>query len=466
MKERLETVIVFPRLAGKRIEPPVNVLPMAACVDRQGISSVRVIDGESLNLNPVSLVDEALKNRPEIVGISVYTPAYPRAKEILRLIKERRPEVLTILGGKHPTHFYSEVLEDENADIVVVGEGEEVLPQIVAVVASDRTAIRQSLQGKPGIAFKGDSDVSLASKVDLRKLPALDFQFLYPDLNFYLKNKNLIVDMESSRGCFGHCTFCLASRYRKGISFKEPDRFVEEVEHLTEKGVQHFFLTDDDFMASFSHVSEVVKQLAGAKIASELEVNVRADSFLKCVKKDPSLLTNCRSVGIKTFHMGVESANPEILEYTRKNIDLDSIQKAVEIGTRSGLTMITNFIVGLPYDTRQSILDSINFAEELKNHGPHLCHISIFMPYPGTEAYDDAVHEGLLDPRLLSLEDLKDVHDKVVIPTKFLTISEIRDLYNKFYDTFYTPEYLEKLRQSNSLDYKTAVYLAKKRCTE
>ncbi len=154
MKEKLETVIAFPCVAGKRIEPPVNVLPMASCVDRQGISSVRVIDGESLGLTSEQLVEEILRNRPEIIGVSVYTPAYPKTQEILKLIKELRPEALTILGGKHPTHFYGEVLEDENVDVVVVGEGEEVLPQIVAAVTNGGD-IKKNLQGKQGIAFKG-----------------------------------------------------------------------------------------------------------------------------------------------------------------------------------------------------------------------------------------------------------------------------------------------------------------------
>lgn len=313
--------------------------------------------------------------------------------------------------------------------------------------------------------LKADSNVSPSPKVNLKTLPPLDFKFLYPELDFYLKNKELVVDMESSRGCFGHCTFCLAARYRKGISFKEPERFVDEIQYLIEKGVEHFFLTDDDFMANFSHIQEVVEQFNQRGIESNIEVNVRADSFLKCIDRDSRLLANCRNAGIRTFHIGVESANPEILDYTKKNINPDQIRQTVGIGTHNNLTMITNFIVGFPYDTEQTIRDSINFSEDLRDHVPHLCHVSLFMPYPGTEAYTDAVNEGLLDPKKLNLEDLKDVHDQVAIPTKFLTTTEVGALYNEFYDRFYTPEYMAQLSQLNPLYYQTAKYLVKKRFT-
>jgi radical SAM superfamily enzyme YgiQ (UPF0313 family) len=462
MNNRLETIIAFPCITGKRIEPPVNVLPMAGCVDRQGISSVRVIDGESLHLQPEQLTEEILKNRPAIVGISVYTPAYPVTKEILARVKTLRPEVLTVLGGKHPTHFYREVLEDENADIVVVGEGEEILPRIVAATANGKRSVKQSLDNQPGIAFKGDSNVPLSPKVDIKNLPPLDFQFLYPDLNFYLKKDGVIVDMESSRGCFNRCSFCLAATYRKGISYKEPEQFVNEIQDLNQKGVKHFFLTDDDFMTNINHTTQIVAKLNQKGLAPEIEANVRADSLLKCVKQNPQLLTDCKHAGINTFHIGVESANLPTLEYIKKHIDLNQIRQAVNIGTQAGVTVITNFIVGLPYDTEQSIQDSINFAEELKQDGPHLCHISIFMPYPGTEAYTDAVREGLLDPRTLKLDDLKDVHDKAVIPTTSLTTTQVESLYNKFYKNFYSPEYMDLLLKTDPLKYQSAQYLVKK----
>lgn len=449
--ERFETIIAFPALeiddGERRKRPPVNVLPMAACVEQQGISSVRVIDGESLGLSPEDLAGEILKNRPQIVGVSVYTPAYPRAKELVARVKELRPEVITVLGGKHPTHRYWEVLDDRNIDFVVVGEGEEALQRIIVAKAFHSTTreMQETLTNEPGVAFKGRNLVPLTNRVDLKRLPPINWRVLYPDLDFYLQsNDNFLI--ESARGCFGKCVFCLAARYRKGISFKPAERFVEEMRFLFNRGFNRFFLTDDDAMINFRHIKAIFESIIDAHLPITLEVNVRADSFLKCAEKDDRFLTMAKRAGLKVLHLGIESGSQEILEYSKKGINLHQVEEGVKLAIQAGLIIESNFIIGLPYDSEKTIRESIKFALKLRQFGPHIPHISIFMPYPGTQAYDDAIKEGLLDPRVLDFTQLN-VHKGAVVPTKFLTMKEVEMLYNEFYDRLYSAEFMDYIRE-------------------
>ncbi len=466
-KERSEIIIAFPALeiddGGRRKRPPVNVLPMAACVEQQGISSVRVIDGESLGLSPEDLAGEILRNRPQIVGVSVYTPAYPKAIELVARVKELRPEVITVLGGKHPTHRYGEILNDRNVDFVVVGEGEETLPKIIVAKAIHSTAekMQESLVNAPGIAFRGRKTVPLANRVDLKNLSPINWKILYPDLEFYLQsNDNFLI--ESTRGCFGKCVFCLAARYRKGISFKPAERFVEEMKFLLDRGFDRFFLTDDDAMVDFHHIKEIFERVRDAHLPVTFEVNVRADSFLKCAKRDGGFLTMVRGAGLKVLHLGIESGSQEILEYSKKGINLHQVEEGVRLATQAGLIVESNFIIGLPYDSQKTIRESINFALRLRQSGPHIPHISIFMPYPGTQAYDDAVREGILDPRVLDFTQLN-VHRGAVVPTKFLTRREVEMLYNEFYDKLYSAEFMDYLRRAYPDVFAIAKGLVRKR---
>ena len=448
-KENFETIITFPAFeiddGERRKRPPVNVLPMAACVEQQGISSVRVIDGESLGLSPEDLAGEILRNRPQIVGISVYTPAYSQAQALLARVKELRPEVLTVLGGKHPTHCYRDVLQDPNVDFVVVGEGEEALPKIVAAKQSHPTtrAMQQSLASEPGIAFRERDYVPLTNRVDLRGLPPINWKVLYPDLEFYLQSEDNFL-IESSRGCFGKCTFCLAAGYRKGIAYKPLDVFLEELRFLASKGFQRFFLTDDDAMANYRHIKKILEGVRNENLSLTLETNVRADSFVKCAQQEDFLVL-AKAAGLQVIHLGIESGSPEILAYCQKGIELRQVREGVRLATQAGLIVESNFIIGLPPDNERTIRESMDFALELRKFGPHLPHISIFMPYPGTQAYDDAIREGLLDPRVLDFTQLN-VHKGAVVPTQFLTKKEVETLYNEFYDRLYSIEFMDNIR--------------------
>jgi radical SAM superfamily enzyme YgiQ (UPF0313 family) len=183
----------------------------------------------------VIIVDENVERIPnmevDLVGISAITPLAPRAYEIADTFRER--DVPVIIGGVHPSFMPKEALK--HADSVVIGESEEIWPEILKDV--ERRKLRRIYRGRPS---------------NLSKLPL-------PKRGLFKKRKYFTTNViQTSRGCPFDCDFCSVSLFcGRNVRHRPVNHVIREIANL---GKVIMFL-DDNIVASFRYAKELFRKM-------------------------------------------------------------------------------------------------------------------------------------------------------------------------------------------------------------
>jgi hopanoid biosynthesis associated radical SAM protein HpnJ len=201
------------------------------------------------------------------------------------------------------------------------------------------------------------------------------------------------VSLYTGRGCRSRCTFCLwpqtvgGQRYRT----RSVDNVVAEIEHATRlfPQVKEYFFDDDTFTDDLPRAEAIARGLG--RLGVTWSCNAKADVPRASLKV-------FRDNGLRLLLVGYESGNQRILNNIRKGIRLDRARAFTRDARALGITIHGTFILGLPGETRQTIEETIRFAQEID---PHTVQVSLAAPYPGTQLYRQARAEGWLQERAL-----------------------------------------------------------------
>ena len=183
------------------VAPSLGIGYMAAVLEKNGYD-VDVIDATALELTYDELGEEILKRNPDIVSISALTPTIGVALDSADKIKQVKPDTLVVLGGYHPTFEYKSVLEEDSVDVVVRGEGEYTLLELVQTIEKGG-----DLKEVLGLAFHDENDDSLVLTPDRPIIQDLD-ELPFPAFHLFLMEKYRILNITTNvatiittRGC-------------------------------------------------------------------------------------------------------------------------------------------------------------------------------------------------------------------------------------------------------------------------
>jgi radical SAM superfamily enzyme YgiQ (UPF0313 family) len=231
--------------------------------------------------------------------------------------------------------------------------------------------------------------------------------------------------MITSRGCNRHCIYCFQiDRHRKlGIRFRSVENVMKEIEECLRMGYREIKFLDDTLAADYDRAM---------KIASEIRRRGLDFTWFAsaCVHQvDRPLLQAFREAGCWAILFGAESGVQKNLNAVRKGIKLDQIRRAVRIAKETGLVVHTPFLIGLPGETYDEALQTIDFACELD---PDIVSFHALTPFPGTELYENIDKYGRIS------ENLSDFTYQGAAFTPFTMsreqVSELRQIgYRKFY---------------------------------
>jgi len=140
-----------------------------------------------------------------------------------------------------------------------------------------------------------------------------------------------------------------------------------------------------------------------------------------------------RNGGLRLLLVGYESGNQKILHNIKKGMRTDVARKFTKDCRDLGITIHGTFIMGLPGETKETIEETIRFANEIN---PHTIQVSLAAPYPGTVLFDQAVKNGWLDTSNAELVNDDGVQ---IAPLHYphLTQTEIFNSVEEFYRRFY-----------------------------
>ncbi|MDW6024663.1 hopanoid biosynthesis associated radical SAM protein HpnJ [Mesorhizobium sp. BAC0120] len=242
----------------------------------------------------------------------------------------------------------------------------------------------------------------------------------------YLKHP--YISFYTGRGCKSRCTFCLWPQTVGGHRYRT--RSVQNVAaevRWAQKAfpqVKEFFFDDDTFTDDAPRAEAIARELGrlGVTWSCNAKANVRCET-----------LKVMRDNGLRLLLVGYESGNQQILHNIRKGMRIDVARRFTKECHDLGITIHGTFILGLPGETRETIEETIRFAQEVN---PHTLQVSIAAPYPGTFLYDQAIQNGWFDE---AHAEFVDEHGMQLAPLHYphLSHSEIYHSVEEFYRRFY-----------------------------
>lgn len=358
------------------------------------------------------------------IGITCVTTFAYSTYSLAQTVKEIFPESVVIAGGPHATFMPREVLACPFIDLVVMGEGELTLEEI--------------LKGLPyseiqGLAFKtGDGSgiqINLArpriKDLDSLPIPAyhqLQLSAYQPVLGSYKRLP--AANMVTSRGCPGRCTFCCRT-FGNQVTYNSPARILQEIEGLiTNYGIRQINFYDDTFTLNKSRVIELCQGM----IARKLEIDWTC--FARLDRIDEEMLHWMKKAGCYQVMYGVENFDPGILSTIKKAYGTVDVKKVVRMTRKAGIRCRLSILIGNPGETKETVMNNIRQMNRLN---PDILVVNITTPFPGTEMYDWALKEN----RLLTT-DWKEYDGKqAVMRIDTLSTQEIYTYYHKMYARFY-----------------------------
>lgn len=367
--------------------PPMGLAYIGAVLEKDG-HKVRIIDIGADKIPLKSLM--RIFQGADIIGLTATTPTFKNAELICKLAKENS-SAITILGGIHATIASEECAKSKFIDFVVRGEGEETIVELVNSIKNKKNPKKIN-----GLTFKSKNKIihtpnrELIKDLDKIPFPARHLfnhqKYSYPD-----SLASPVMPIMTSRGCPHGCTYCCTKQiFTRKVRFRSAKNVVDEIEHLIKKyGVKEIHFWDDNFTLNKQRVFEIRDEIRKRGI----KLNFAFPNGLRVDQVDADILIALRDMGVYSMAFGVESGNQVILNNVKKGTTIAQIEKAYKIAKKLGFETWGFFMIGLPGETKETIINTINFAKKIN---PDIAKFHILKPFPGTEVFNQLKEQGLI----------------------------------------------------------------------
>jgi len=394
--------------------------------------------------------------KPSIVGIYCCAPYVDSVKNIARLTKEYDRAATVVVGGPHPTLTKEEMLTDSNIDVSVVGEGEKTLLEILRAVEEGK-----SFNTIRGIVYRaGSKIIQTPVREYLEDLDTLSFPYEYApevlkDYKDYPKSAFSTVMM--TRGCNHNCIFC-GSRCVFGtkIRYRSVGHVTTELMSIAKMGIREVNFVDDVFGANKEYAIKLCESLIHNLKGLQWNCYSRVDLI------NEQLVTLMKKAGCRSIAIGVESGNNELLRKMRKGITAQTAVNAAKIIREHKIRIHAFYLIGFPGETEKTLTDTLDIMKKI---GGQIIY-NIFTPYPGTDAFDFCMQNGLIgkdyNPSLfshqspenffcpdLSKEKFREIASQI---EKYVEDHNLKDHLQKSKRNVFTPKSIKEIRD-RALDY-------------
>ncbi len=349
-------------------QPPLGILSLAAVLERAGIP-LEILDLNGLfsqcageGAVPGEFFRRATSALQaidaDIIGFSTISSAYPLIVRLACEAKRAHPDTWIVLGGPQASAVDVETLNAfPFVDVVVRGEAEEVLPQVLAARARGK-----ELASITGIAFREGGRVVRTPDPpdvpDLDRLPPPAYH-LWPGLARYSS-----VPVELGRGCPFGCTFCSTSGFfRRRYRLKAPERVIGEMRWIRETfGIGRFSLLHDNFTADRTKAAAFCQMLLESRQGFQWSCSARTD----CLDKD--LLERMARAGCIAVFLGVETGSARLQREIGKGLDLGHARAMIRRAAGLRIKTVVSLITGFPGERQEDLQGTVEFLLDSARH--------------------------------------------------------------------------------------------------
>jgi radical SAM superfamily enzyme YgiQ (UPF0313 family) len=334
------------------------------------------------------------------LGISLLTgPMIFGAIEVATMVKKSRPELPIIFGGWHPSLEPKQTLKESFVDIVVCGQGELALLEVVETLADGRC-----LGDLPGVLSKGGGlHIQSSSRrlewLDNLPTPAFDMV----DFDAYERACGIRkLAYATSVGCPYACNYCTDMVfYKRRFNALPAERVVSEMSSLAERyRIEEIALLDSNFPVDIHRALNIARGIVDSKITFRWTFQASTD-FLSRMSEDEVRMLG--ESGVSHMGFGTESTSESVLKlmnkrHQRVNEMYETARKA-ELG---GIHVTFNLILGYPGETES---DRVHTFRTMSDIARQFWNVSfspnIFTPYPGIPIWQQLRELGLHEPESL-----------------------------------------------------------------
>ena len=368
---------------------------------------------------------------PDYLLVNVAMPTLENDLKALDTSKEICPQIKTIAKGATFLTLAKDIMgKSRSLDFAIIGEAEYTLKEI--------------LEGKNpseilGLCYKsGNEIIQNDQRPFIENLDELPFPARHlVDNSIYRRpdNNKVQATIKVSRGCPFHCFFCLAtptagSKVRK----RSAENIITEIRECVEKyGITNFLFWSDIFDIDKDWTMNLCRKIIESGLKITWSANTRADTA------DYEMAKLMYKSGCRLVSIGVESGSQYMLDKMGKNITLDDVRKTVKLFKKAGIRIYNYFVIGLPWETEETVEDTIKFAIELNSD-----FISFYTatPLPGSKFYAYAKENNLFDCNT----SFESAYFYPSVNTHHLTKDRVFELHKTALKRFYLrPKYILKM---------------------
>lgn len=380
----------------------------------------------------------------DILMVTALINEAPRGYQVARMAKQFHPDLITIGGGPQMGPLAEEAFDNGQFDVIVQREAEDIIGQLTDLLLTYKgSQLQEYLNKVPGISYRKDGQI-----VETRRagLVAPDFVEL-PD--FYsikdLSSANPLAGgvLETVRGCTEKCTYCQVIQQFLGyrlISRETEIKRITQLKQMAADGLIHsgkngafqVFISDDLHtppLRAVKYRDERLARLRGWKDHTE-----GMHSICQCrteVGQDPEIVDAMQNADIKMLYVGVESDNAENLKLVNKRQEPGQAHKDLVALKKDGFAVVAMTIIGLPYDTEDSIMAMADWITEISRYQT----ANLLTPLPATANWKDLKPLNA-EGELLQEGEMRPYHlytgRQFVHYDERWTLQESQELYDKY----------------------------------
>jgi len=401
------------------VQPPIGIAYIAAVLENNNYE-VKLLDCivEDVNCavgidigNDIfrfGITDDQIEKfiidfAPDVIGVScIVSLKYEDAKNICRIAKKVNPEIITIMGGAHPTLNAESVIADANLDYIVLGEGDYSCLDLIRYIEG-----KISIEELDGIVMKSSGAVRIVPKtkfienLDLIPFPA---RHLLPIDKYWQINlphgeatRSPWSTMITSRGCPASCIYCSAQLlWGKKYRGRSAENVLNEIRSLIKDyGIKELLIEDDNFTFDKKRTEKILDGIINEK----MDITWTTPSGIAIFTLDANILEKIKKSGCTSMTLAVESGSQRVLkDVIKKPLSLSKAEEIAIAARKAGIKTKAFFMLGIPGETKEEMNMTLDMARKLKVDWA--C-FNVTTPLPGTELYEICKDKHYIDGDML-----------------------------------------------------------------
>ncbi|MFC1667387.1 B12-binding domain-containing radical SAM protein [Candidatus Omnitrophota bacterium] len=369
----------------KRI-PKLGFMYLAAVLEKEGVKT-HIMDQTLESFTHEGLIDRLKKENFGFIGFYSATALKPKLLSYIKILKQADTGTPIIVGG--PGYFGARQYLEAGCDIVCEGEAETTICEIIDYLNGQRT-----IKEVKGIYHLEDGQVKATGRQnlieDLDTLPFPKRDSIFGEAKFYdfhiFNMRTPYTTMITSRGCPYRCTYCSSHNvWDNRVRLRSPDNVIREMEYcIGNFGTRYIGFRDDTFGIDRKWLEKFCSLAMKLRPEVLWSAMVHPFSFRENKKETMKLL---KDAGCDMLIFGLQSAHPGILKNIKRSpAEVEELTETVKLAKRYNISTVVEFIFGLPGETKETILTSIDYIIRTK---PHYAQFNALSVLEGSQIEDE-----------------------------------------------------------------------------